>query len=187
MPETNQGLYAADEARWSALMVSAQAGDDGDYRQLLKELSRAVTNYLTARLGGYDFIEDCVQEVLIAVHEGRHSYQPSRKFRPWLFAIVRHKAVDAIRRQKTRMRVGESAAQDAGTVQAPDTTENAITSGRLLAALTKPHRDAIMLTKIVGLSSTEAAAELCISESALKVRVHRGIASIRRMLEAEPV
>ena len=185
MPETDQGMYSADEARWSALMVSAQSGDESDYRMLLGELSRAVSSYLKARMGGYDFIEDCVQEILIAVHEGRHTYQPGRKFRPWLFAIVRHKTIDAIRRQKSRARVGEAGGLDSEAIPVEDKLEDSMTSGQLLAALPKPQRDAIMLTKIAGLSNAEAAAELLISQTAVKVRVHRGIASLRGMMEAE--
>lgn len=185
MSETDRGIYVADEARWSALMASAQSGEEGDYRQLLSELSQVVSSYLKARMGGYDFIEDCVQEILIAVHEGRHTYQPSRKFRPWLFAIVRHKTIDAIRRQKSRSRVGELGVLDLESIPVVDNVDVSLTSGRLLAALPKPQRDAIMLTKIVGLSNAEAAAELLISKTAVKVRVHRGIASLRDMMELE--
>ena len=97
MPEAAAGHYAEDEQRWSSLMASAQAGNESDYRQLLGELSELVSRYLRTRLGGYDFVEDCVQDVLIAIHEARHTYDPRRPFRPWLFAIIRHKSTDAIR------------------------------------------------------------------------------------------
>jgi DNA-directed RNA polymerase specialized sigma24 family protein len=42
-----------------------------------------------------------------------------------------------------------------------------------------------MLTKIVGLSTREASAQLKISEGALKVRVHRAINGLQKMLAVD--
>jgi len=170
------------------LMVSAQAGDEADYRLLLSELAPAVAAYLRSRFGHHDFVEDCVQEVLMAVHEARHTYQPRRLFRPWLFSIVRHKAIDALRQQRRRQTLLEREwREQVVTASFPGTTnhENTLSSGRMIASLDAPYRDAITLTKIVGLSSAEAAAELHISEGALKVRVHRGIGRLKKLLEAD--
>ena len=86
-------MQESDEHRWSVLMVNAQSGNESDYRQLLKELAIVIHKFLRRRFGNHHFIEDCVQEALIAVHQARHTYDPQRPFRPWLFAIVRHKAV----------------------------------------------------------------------------------------------
>lgn len=177
--------YAADEIRWSALMVSAQAGDEADYRRLLGELSEVVSRYLRSRIGFHHFLDDCVQETLIAIHQARHTYDSKRKFRPWLFAIVRHKAIDALRKQ----RAAQNAVARHSALEQPgsdtEQLENSILSGRLVNSLSEPYREAIALTKIVGLSTSEAAAQLSISESALKVRVHRAISQLRRMMEAD--
>ena len=63
--------------------------------------------------------------------------------------------------------------------------EATLAGGQMMRALSEQHREAIILTKVVGLSTAEAAGRLAISESALKVRVHRGIRRLRAMLEAE--
>ena len=170
-------------------MLRAQAGDETAYRELLGDLGRISSRYLTGRLGQQDFIEDCVQDTLLAIHEARHTYDPARPFRAWFFAILRYKAVDYLRRQRSRQqaldrqRVEQSALAD-NRQQALD---EAIAPGRLIGALSPPHREAIALTKIVGLSTAEAAARLDISEGALKVRVHRAIGRMRRMLDSERV
>ena len=96
-PDTNR----SDEARWSVLMVSAQSGNESDYRQLLEELTRVIHNFLRSRFGPHDVIEDCVQEVLISIHHARHTYNPKRPFRAWLFAIVRNKAIDFLRQKRS--------------------------------------------------------------------------------------
>ena len=58
-------------------------------------------------------------------------------------------------------------------------------SGRLINSLPLNYREAITLTKIIGLSTAEAATHLGISQSALKVRVHRAITKLRQMMEAD--
>ncbi len=181
MPPSSAKPYAEDEARWSDLMGRAQTGDATAYRQLLGELGSLVERYLRARLGGYDFLEDCVQEVLLAVHEARHTYDGRRPFRPWLFAIVRHKATDALRRAEVRGR--PLAADDVSVESRVDGPDASLDTGRLLAALPDGLRQALTLTKIDGLTTAEAAQALKISESALKVRVHRALAKLRRMME----
>lgn len=183
MPVAKTDHYAEDEARWSALMASAQSGNEADYRQLLVELSDLVSRYLRSRLGGYDFVEDCVQEVLIAVHQARHTYDSRRPFRPWLFAIVRFKSTDAMRRAEVRERYfsPESSAVEP-VINGP---EEQCDSGRLIDGLAPNLREAITLTKIVGLSTAEAAGRMKISETALKVRVHRAIKRLRKMMEED--
>ena len=105
MPGNDATAYADDDARWSSLMASAQSGDEASYRQLLAEVSGVVNRYVVARFGHQDFVEDCVQEVLLAIHGARHTYDARRPFRPWLFAIVRHKVVDTLRQLGYRVSV----------------------------------------------------------------------------------
>ena len=166
-------------------MVNAQAGDESDYRQLLKELAIVIQKFLRSRFGDHHFIEDCVQESLIAVHQARHTYDAQRPFRPWLFAIVRHKAIDALRKQRTRDNVVESYKTEQQILfQAgdPRASEGEFLEGSLLASLSQQHREVLVLTKIMGYSIAEAADRLGISESAVKVRVHRAIRRLQQSL-----
>ncbi len=179
---------SSDEVRWSALMQSAQNGNERDYQRLLTELSQVIDRYLRTRIGHHHFIEDCVQDTLVAIHRARHTYNPSRRFRPWLFAIVRHKAIDTLRRQRSQRDAVERYRQELeSTITSPQeaTIDTRWLPGRLLEALSPQYREAITLTKINGLSTAEAAATLRISEGALKVRIHRAIGRLKRMVEAE--
>lgn len=184
MADPAGGRYHDDEVRWSDLMSRAQAGDESGYRKLLAELADMIHAYLCSRFGDHHFVEDCVQEVLLAVHQARHTYDPKRKFRPWLFAIVRHKAIDHLRRQQSQQRIVERQAEAQEEPGQAD-VENIVVRGRLLESLPQAHREALMLTKIVGLSTREASAQLKISEGALKVRVHRAINGLQKMLAVD--
>jgi len=182
MPHIANDLYQSDEARWSALMSSAQSGNESDYRLLLSELSAVIIRYLHSRIGEHDFIEDCVQESLIALHKARHTYDPARRFRPWMFAIVKHKAIDMLRHDRGRKDLVETGQTPLDTVAEPLDDD---ASGQLMGGLAPDDRQAITLTKIIGLSNAEAAGQLSISESAMKVRVHRAIHRLKRLMEAD--
>ena len=178
-------MRESDEHRWSALMVNAQAGNESDYRQLLKELAIVIQKFLRSRFGYHHFVEDCVQEALIAVHQARHTYDPQRPFRPWLFAIVRHKAIDYLRKQRTREKVIDHYKSEQEVLSQPGNQSSSdieFSEGRLLASLSTQHREVLVLTKIIGYSIAEAAEKLGISESAVKVRVHRAIRRLQQLL-----
>ena len=181
-------LIRNDEMRWSALMVSAQQGNESDYKQLLVELGDAIAAYLRSRFGDMDVIEDCVQESLMAIHKARDTYEESRLFRPWLFAIVRHKTIDVLRKKDMHQQkiVKLQGDMDKESVELhTNEIESGIDCGQILSALSDKHRQAIVLTKLEGLSMREAAEQLNISEGAMKVRVHRALDASRQLLEAE--
>jgi RNA polymerase sigma-70 factor (ECF subfamily) len=180
-----------DEAAWAELMQRSQAGDATAYERLLRELARAISGYLRHRFGELDFAEDCVQDCLIAIHEGRHTFVAGRPFRPWLFAIVRNRTIDLLRRQRADSGVfarGVNAADLAEMTPAAPPTDlhETVAHGSVLAALQPRHREALFLTKLMGYSIAEAAGHLGISEAAMKVRVHRATRAAIRMLETEP-
>ena len=180
--------HETDEHRWSELMVNAQLGNESDYRQLLAELTNVIGVFLRSRFGNHHFIEDCVQEILIAIHQARHTYDQKRPFRPWLFAIVRHKAIDTLRKQSTRQKItGQYQGVQEILSQAgrQNEAESEIVSHRLLDSLSDHHREVLVLTKYVGFSVAETAEKLGISESLVKVRVHRAIRKLRHMMEAD--
>ena len=178
----------SDELRWAALMSSAQNGHEADYRLLLKELSNVIDRYLRSRFGHHHFTEDCVQDTLVAIHQARHTYDKNRLFRPWLFAIVRHKAIDTLRRQNSQQNIMDRHREEQlihAQTTAPDRLENDLVQGQLIGSLPTAQREALTLTKINGFSTAEAAAQLSISESALKVRVHRAIGRLKRLVEVD--
>ncbi len=170
-------------------MASAQKGNGSDYRRLLEELTRVIRNFLRSRFGPHDFIEDCVQEILISIHHARHTYNPKRPFRPWLFAIVRNKAIDFLRHERSSERTLDRFRREQQVLEAHGNHGNhhEFSEGRLLESLSATNRQALVLTKIIGFSVSETAARLGISESAVKVRVHRAVSKLKRLLEDDRI
>jgi RNA polymerase sigma-70 factor (ECF subfamily) len=100
---------------------------------------------------------------------------------------VRHKAIDALRRQHSQQKLAlQQEVTQPDSLQGQDyEIENNIAQGRLLARLSPEHREVLTLTKFIGLSNAEAATHLSISEGAVKVRVHRAIGNLTRLMEAD--
>lgn len=178
----------SDSARWSSLMVRAQQGSESDYQQLLTELANVIHAYLRKRFGNQPFLEDCVQESLLAIHKARHTYDPQRPFRPWFFTIVRHKMIDYLRHKKSYQRVIKYHQQEKAVREQQvkrDMMEDTIDNDNLLGELPPRYRMALTLTKLAGFTNAEAAKQLGISEGAVKVRVYRAINKLRQIIEAE--
>jgi len=175
--------FDARERRLRALMLRAQAGDDAAYRALLVDLSRHVRTFYRRRLTGLpDEIEDLVQETLLAVHNQRHTYDSAQPLTAWAFAIARYKLVDLLRRRGRREARNDSLDDvselfTGGDAEAGDAQRD-LTS--LLDALPERQRLAIVHVKIDGRSVAETAALTGMSESAVKVNIHRGLKTLAK-------
>jgi RNA polymerase sigma-70 factor (ECF subfamily) len=175
-----------EEARWSEWMVRANAGDAEAYTKLLGEIGVAMERYLRRHFGESDFIEDCVQECLLSIHRARATYDPTRRLRPWMFTIVRHKAIDMLRRRGSRDRheVPHRSDEEPATPVADDPTIG-LQAAEVLQHLAPEYRAALLMTKFEGRSLDEAAHRAGVSVTAMKSRVHRGIKQVRHLLAEE--
>jgi len=99
-PETRQTDF---ETSLLPLWVRAQSGDEAAYRESLGCIAARVRGYVRRRLQGLpDDVEDVVQEILLAVHLHRGTYDPAVPVSAWVLAIARHKLVDLWRRRGRR-------------------------------------------------------------------------------------
>ena len=70
------------------------------YAQLVYRYERELFNYLRRYLGNAEQAEDVFQTAFLAVHTKAHTFQEGRRFRPWLYSIATHAAIDSRRRNK---------------------------------------------------------------------------------------
>lgn len=164
----------AQETQYRAWMLAALKGDAALYRMLLRELTRHLRGYYLRRLGA-DAAEDAVQETLIAIHTRRGTYDPSRPFTAWVYGIARYKLVDVYRREKRRHTVPLDEAAD--LFAADETQEAGVKRDveKLLARLPQAKRDLVRAVKLEGDSIADTAARTGLSESSVKVTVHRAL------------
>jgi RNA polymerase sigma factor (sigma-70 family) len=177
--------FRADD--WSVLMARAQEGDRIAYRRLLEEITPYLRSLVARHAALSGEAEDAVQDILLALHAVRHSYDPGRPFGPWLVAIARRRIVDRLR-SRGRLAANETVlGPEHETIAAGGPNFYMLLSGRrrlrdALARLPARQRDAVRLLKLRELSLKEASAETGMSVTALKVASHRGLRALRAML-----
>ena len=172
------------------LMQAAQAGDAQAYVRLLKVITprlRQIVRRQRCFVRAED-IEDLVQDILLSLHAVRASYDPRRPFMPWLMAITRNRLVDRARRYGRRAAHAvhvenvpvtfsdEGANIESGRYRDPEALRQAIEH------LAPAQRAAIEMVKLREMSLKEAAATTGTSIAALKVSVHRAMATLRKAL-----
>jgi RNA polymerase sigma-70 factor (ECF subfamily) len=164
-------------------MVRSLAGDAAAYTSLLKHLAEALRVYFRRKLFQQQHeAEDLVQDVLLAIHTKRATFDASQKLTAWVYAIAHYKLIDLLRRRKRRGVMAPI--EDETALFAND--NDAAASGdieTLLSHLPEKQRESIRLVKLEELSVREAAEKAGISESDVKVSVHRGLKKLSRIVK----
>src|SRR4051794_24712535 len=163
-------------------MRSALAGDSAAYERLLGAVApvlRANARRALVRAGQpADQAEDIVQDILLALHLKRHTWDVNAPFAPWLFAIARNKLIDALRRRGRRVFVN---IDDFSDVLPGEPVEQPVLAREVAAHLdTLParQRDVLQSIAVDSASIKATAAKLSISEGAVRVALHRGLATL---------
>lgn len=176
------------EAGLKPLWLRAQAGDEAAYREALGRIAVRLRSYLRRRMQSLpDEVEDLVQETLLVLHVQRGTYDPRLPVSHWIVAIARHKLVDRWRRRgRTEALHDPIDGVDESLLEAAEHDGHARRDlAGLLDRLPAAQRDAIVLTKLEGLSVSEASARTGASQSAIKVQVHRGLKRLARLVGSD--
>lgn len=172
---------------------------DGDVRafdDVFHRVAPRVVGMLRAMTGDTRLAEDLAQVTFLKVHRSRGTYQRGAPLEPWIFAIARRTFLDDRRRQKrSPVRLSDDGALPEAPPEAPDgpqgferlTDEQAQALRARLQTLPEPQREALVLLKVQGLSTAEAAAVTGTTAGAVKLRAHRAYESLRKVLGVHPV
>jgi RNA polymerase sigma-70 factor (ECF subfamily) len=173
-------LDGRDETELAGLMRAALAGDEHAYREFLQQAAYFVRGIARRKItqGGLD-PEDVVQETLLAIHMKRHTWRADAPIKPWLGAIARYKLIDAFRRRGRRIEIEIDEIAESYAASEPETVSDR-EIGRALDVLAPVQRSVVAAISIEGRSIGEAAKSLGMSETAVRVSLHRGLAAIAR-------
>lgn len=169
------------EERLRGLLLLGLGADAAAYQRFLKELSAHLRAFLRRRLSQRpDEVEDLVQETLLAVHNQRHTYRPDMPVTAWAHAIARYKLIDWLRSHRVKEGLNDPL-DDANEMFSTSDGEAAQARrdlGQLLQTLPDRQRLPIVHVKLEGLSVVETAQLTGLSESAVKIGVHRGLKAL---------
>ena len=181
----NHGPLETPEDRLRDSLVWGLGGDAAAYHAFLTQLSLHLRAFFRRRMSGLpDEVEDLVQETLLAVHNQRHTYDSSQPLTAWVHAIAKYKLVDLLRRRAGR-ELRNDPFDDELDVLAHNDAEVAaarLDLAKLLQRLPDRQRLPIVCMKLEGMSVVETARATGMSESAVKVGVHRGLKALAAMI-----
>ncbi len=175
---------------WGAWMVSAQDGDRDAYHALLVGITPYLRAIAQRYLGRCDDAEDAVQEILLVVHDIRHTYERGRPFKPWLSTIAARRCIDLLRRRSRRSAHEFTTDDDLEHFQetspTPDETtarlHDAQSVHEAVAGLSPKQQEAIRLLHLGEMSLSEASAQSRQSVGSLKVACHRALKTLKQAL-----
>ncbi|QSQ13060.1 RNA polymerase sigma factor [Myxococcus landrumensis] len=175
------GAVDSDEV----LMARFCEGHAPAFDVLFQRHSRQVRGYLTRLTGSVASAEDLVQLTFMSLVRSRGRFLVGSRFKPWLYAIATNAARDFQRRGR---RGEELTSEGELPVSIPDDSPGPRDAGleravrQALDMLPEGQRIPILLHRFEGMGFAEIADTLGLTESAVKVRAHRGYARLRELL-----
>lgn len=181
---------SAREEEWAAWLRLAIRGDAQAYNRFLLAVTPHLRSMARRRCDQFGApaseAEDVVQEVLLAIHLKRGTWDPGRPLGPWLTTIVRNKLIDSLRRRGRHSSVPIDDVSD--FLEAEDETHEAadrLDTETVLAQLKDPQRDIVRSISIEGAGIRETAARLKMTEVAVRVSLHRALKSLAALYRSE--
>jgi RNA polymerase sigma-70 factor, ECF subfamily len=179
--------------REAELMGRYCDGDRAAFDALYIEVAPRLLGFVQKLVGDRALAEDVLQETLLKLHEARDFYVRGADPVPWMFTIARHTAFDELRRRKrAKVRLvadgdrapPEQRADLSGAPEVARGNEDPAGAEALAAldSLPAPQRQALLLTKVEGLSQAEAAARAGTTPGAIKLRAHRAYVALRKLV-----
>ena len=160
-------------------------GDGAAFDPLFRRHAGPVRAYLWKLVRDTALADDLTQTTFFSLARARGRFMVGSKFKPWLYAIATNAARDSARRRRevptesSQVLTGEAERFD--PVQPDAGLDREVR--RALAGLPQAQREAIELHRFGGLSFAEIAETAGVTESAVKVRAHRGYQRLRELLK----
>jgi len=167
-------------------MLRGLAGDAAAHAMLLRDMTGYLRGFFAKRLGrDAADVEDLVQETLLAIHLKRETYDTAQPFTAWAYSVARYKLIDRFRRNKVRR---TEPLEDADALFAEPAAQEATTRrdlDKLMSDLPERQRKLLEDVKLAGLTNAEAAKKAGMTESAVKVSIHRSLKALMKRARDE--
>ena len=195
--------YAVPERTDEELLDDYVHGDRPAFTDLIGRYRNQLLHFLIRFLGSRTAAEDVFQEAFVQIHLSAETFDPTRRFKPWLFTIAANKARDYHRKHSREPTVSLSAPmnrQDEGRpyvdlleadLPSPSAPILDAERSRLVKSVVDslpPHlREILLLSYFQRLSYNQIAETLHIPLGTVKSRLHTAVAAFARAWKATMV
>ena len=174
----------ADREQLINLMIAYQSGKPEAFESLYKLLRPVLFPYLLYKTYNYSLSEDLLQEAFLQLHRSRRTYLPGKPVLPWVLAIARNVYLmnGRARRRREQHEICEDPLPEAAALQDFDRIAERQSVRKALSRLTHDQREILLMHHIWGLSFREIAGALGILRGTAKLRAHRAMKELRKIL-----
>ena len=181
----------AMESNDTQLLAAAQGGDRRALEQLIERHQRRVYRFGLKMCRDPEDAKDVLQETLFAAARSLRGFQGLSSLSTWLYSIARGFCVK--KRRRSKFAPEEEVSLDPSSLAVPDTgppvdealahreVERAVEAA--IRALRPAYREVLLLRDVEGLTAPEVAEVLGLRVEAVKSRLHRARAEVRKHLQ----
>ncbi len=172
-------------------------GDVAAFETLVHRYERELHSYLFRYLGNASLAEEVFQLTFLRLHEKSHLFAADRSFRPWLYSLATHLAVDTLRKAgrrrtvslnseqvdhegETRQLIGLLADDTPSPLAQLEASERQAWIREAIQSLPEEMRSVVLLTYFQGLKYRETADALGIPLGTVKSRLHKALHALNR-------
>ena len=166
-------------------MRDYQDGKIEAFESLYQFLRPVLFQYLLYKTFNPSLSEDLLQEAFLQLHRSRRTYIPGRPVLPWALAIARNVFLMDLRARRRRQKheiLVENDLPEAAATTPFDGIADRQTLRSALVQLTPDQREILLMHHEMGLNFREIAGVLGILRSTAKLRAHRAIKDLRKIL-----
>jgi RNA polymerase sigma-70 factor (ECF subfamily) len=170
------------------LLRMAAQGDDRAFRVLVDRHGAALYRAAMSFTRNVTDAEDLVQDTLVAAFKGAKGYAGRASVRTWMLQILTHEAQRAWRRGRHRrgqLSLDGAAPPDVATPSESGRVDHRLDIDAILADLTGPHREILVMREIWDMSYDEIATALSVPRGTVESRLSRARAAFRKKFEAD--
>lgn len=148
------------------------------------EFAPRLRAFIRRRVRNDTVADDLAQETLLKVYRSRGSLRDDTRLEAWLYQIARGTIIDHYRRQRPQAELPASLAGESPDESAAMRARVLASMKRFLEELPAAYREPVRLAELEGLPLARIALRLDLSLTAVKSRVRRGRAMLKKKLQA---
>ena len=160
------------------------------FEELMERYESRLVNFLNRYTGNLQTAENLAQETFLRIYKTRMNYEPSAKFKTYIYRIATNLAIDEFRksqrkREELREDLNEKASGKPNPYDVAEESERAKKVRESVMKLDEKHRAVLVMKWFEGLRYEQIAKILGVSVGTVKSRVHYALKKLE--VELKPL
>jgi RNA polymerase sigma-70 factor (ECF subfamily) len=154
-----------------------------EFDTAVTEMTAKVRGFIRRRVRDDATADDLAQETLLKVYRSRAALRDGQRIEAWLYRIARRTLIDFYRRQRPGEELPANLMTESDGGASDVTAVMAHAARQFLEDLPERYREPVRLAEVEGLPLAKIALRMGLSLTAVKSRVQRGRARLKKKLQ----